>query len=97
MQSCAPTPTAQELGKMLFFQACLKESFRLFPTVPSISRMTPDDIVLAGYHIPAKTLCLFNWTIIHRDARHFPDANVFRPERWIDDKTEKKIPAMSVS
>jgi len=97
MQSCSPTPTGTELGKLPYFQACLRENFRLYPTAPILSRFIQEDMVLAGHHVPANTLCIFNWDIIHRDTRYFPDTDVYRPERWIEDKVTKKIPAMAVS
>jgi len=82
---------------MRYFQACLRESFRLFPTAPTNTRLLPEDIVLDGYHVPANTFCGIIWDIIHRDPRYFPDAEVYRPERWLEDREAKNIPPLSVS
>jgi len=112
VQSLSKVPTPAELGKMKYFQvcayfkcdnflivaqACLRESFRLTPTVFTNARVLPEDIVLRGYQIPANTLCLLVYDVIHKDPRYFPEPLVFRPERWLDDKVERKIPPYSVS
>ncbi|KAM0287617.1 hypothetical protein ACHAO9_007647 [Fusarium lateritium] len=72
------------LGKLTYLQACLDESLRLFPVVPSgLQRMTPhegmqiDDIYIPGdtlFHTPTYTMC--------RDERCFVRPDEFIPERW---------------
>ena len=78
------TLTEKELGKMRYFRACLRETFRTLPTIGSMSRVVPHDISLKGYHIPAGTMIAWSWEVLARDKRYFPDPEVFRPERWLD-------------
>jgi cytochrome P450 len=44
---------------MPYFRACLKESFRLIPTVNGFSRVLPQDTVIGGHRIPAGTMVLW--------------------------------------
>ncbi|KFM62388.1 Ecdysone 20-monooxygenase, partial [Stegodyphus mimosarum] len=45
--------TKETLDKLRYLKACVKESFRLTPTIPTITRILSEDIILSGYHIPA--------------------------------------------
>lgn len=44
--------TAENLNRMPYFKACLKESMRMAPIVPGTVRATGRNIVLEGYQIP---------------------------------------------
>ena len=52
--------TAQDVGQMPYFKACLQESFRLTPTLNSLIRVLPQDTVICGHKIPAGVLNIFN-------------------------------------
>ncbi|KIL86958.1 hypothetical protein FAVG1_09511 [Fusarium avenaceum] len=72
------------LGKLTYLHACLDESLRLYPVVPSgLQRVTApegmqvDDIFIPGdtlFHSPTYTMC--------RDERCFVRPDEFIPERW---------------
>lgn len=44
-------PTAEDLHKMTYLEQCLKESLRLFSTVPLIHRRADTDIPLTSWSI----------------------------------------------
>jgi len=69
----------------------------MFTIVRQHARFLPHDIVLQDYHVPKGTLLLLDNTIMHTDKRYFKDAHVFRPERWLEDRIEKKIHPCAVS
>ncbi|XP_074608955.1 cytochrome P450 27C1-like isoform X2 [Acropora palmata] len=46
--------TSNNIGKLSFLKACLKESMRLSSVLPGNARVLDQDIVLSGYRIPAK-------------------------------------------
>lgn len=55
MRICANknTPLSENsLDNIPYLRACIKETFRLSPTVPNQFRATGADIVIKGYHIP---------------------------------------------
>ncbi len=75
--------TAKDLDKMKFYKACMKESQRLTPTFAGMGRITAEDTVISGYHVPKDTSVFWNWHITQRDESQFPDWEQFKPDRWI--------------
>ena len=80
--------TAQDIGQMKYFRACLQESFRLIPTIANMVRVLPRDTVIREYKIPAGTLVMWSKSIMGRDPNRFPNPEQFIPERWIENKKE---------
>eukprot|EP00095_Tigriopus_kingsejongensis_P005254 maker-scaffold353_size198981-snap-gene-0.38 protein:Tk05254 transcript:maker-scaffold353_size198981-snap-gene-0.38-mRNA-1 annotation:"hypothetical protein DAPPUDRAFT_319971" len=83
--------TETKLGKMTYFRACLKESFRVTPVISGGSRVIPNDMELKGFHIPKDTMFFWQSYILSNHKDSFPDNEVFRPERWIDPVEKKAI------
>lgn len=72
-----------------YFQACLKEAMRLRPAVGlNITRHVPKDgAELDGVFLTGDTRVAVNGWVLHRDKEIFgKDADVFRPERWLEDE-----------
>ncbi|CAI9719319.1 cytochrome P450 27C1-like [Octopus vulgaris] len=65
---------------------------KLYPVIPIGARITTEDIVLDGYHIPKGTCLMINNYAMSRDERNFPNANEFIPERWFRSDTRKFHP-----
>lgn len=73
-------------------QACLKEAMRMHPGVsyPLERVVPPGGANLCNTDIPAGTIIGVNAAVIHRDIGIFgPDADQFRPERWLDKEDEE--------
>ena len=71
-----------DLSNMKYLECVIKESLRLFPSVPIFSRIVSEDIKIAGYEIPkGSTANIFSY-MIHRDEKHFTDPESFQPERF---------------
>lgn len=68
----------------LVAKACFLEALRIFPPIPVIARLSIEDDVLEGRHIPAKTSLVISQWVTHRDERFWPNALSFKPERFID-------------
>ena len=49
--------TSKHLSQATYLKSCIKESFRLTPTVPAIVRVLDQDTILSGYHVP-KGVCV---------------------------------------
>ena len=85
--------TFDEAQKNLpYFQACLKEAMRLQPAVGlNITRKVPvGGAVIDGVNVPGGTEVAVNGWVLHRDESVWgDDADVFRPERWIDADKER--------
>ena len=78
-------PGAADLPRLPYTRAVLAESMRLYPPVWGMGRRALADHTLAGYDIPRGSLVVVSPFITQRDARFFPDPELFRPERWLDE------------
>ena len=76
-----------EAKELPYLQACIKESLRYFPAVAfGFPRIAPKEGVTIGdRYFPAGTVLSVNPYVIQRSTKFFgADANVFRPERWLE-------------
>ena len=80
---------------MPYLSACIRESQRLQPVAPALSRRTQQDIAVGSTIIPKGTFVYIPIFQLHRDPIVYPDPECFRPERWIDeDDPSKLIPTL---
>ncbi|KAK5988243.1 Cytochrome P450 monooxygenase FCK2 [Cladobotryum mycophilum] len=77
-------PSAHSFGKLEYLQACINESLRLHPAVPSgVQRQAPPEgMQLGDVYIPGNTIIQTPTWTLHRDERSFVQPNEFIPERW---------------
>ena len=80
-------PTAADLPRLRYAEAVLKESLRLYPPAYVIGRESLAACVIGDYDVPPRSTIYFSPWVLHRDPRHFPDPERFRPERWLDGST----------
>jgi len=76
-------PANPRLSELPYTHAVIAESMRLYPPAWVIGRRMTADVTLAGWSIPAGSLVLASQWVVQRDARWWPDAHAFTPERWL--------------
>ncbi|KAK1723035.1 hypothetical protein CaCOL14_001983 [Colletotrichum acutatum] len=83
-----PMPPLHELESLPFLNAVVQESLRLaFGITQRLSRISPDSpITYESYVIPPNVPFSMTSYIQHRDPKIFPDPDVFRPERWLENQ-----------
>ena len=64
-------------------KATLKETLRLYPLAPTVTRILNQDIVLDGYLVPKGTTIHICLSILSKSEKYFKNANVFNPKRWL--------------
>ncbi|KAK0182082.1 hypothetical protein PV327_000251 [Microctonus hyperodae] len=75
--------TLEKLNKLTWLEACVKETWRLYPVVPLIARQIYQPLKLMNHDIPIGSTVLVNTFMLHRDPRHFPQPENFIPERFL--------------
>lgn len=88
--------TYNEAQNLVYFQACLKEAMRMRPAVGlNITRKVPQGgAEIDGTKLPAGVAVSLNIWVLHRHKGIFgEDADLFRPERWLEGD-ENKIKMM---
>ncbi|KAK3380971.1 cytochrome P450 [Podospora didyma] len=78
-------PTIEDAPKLPILRACIKETMRWKPNVPTgVAHETEVDDVYDGYFIPKGTRILpLDWAFL-RNPEKYPDPDNFRPERWLE-------------
>ncbi|XP_066581157.1 cytochrome P450 4C1-like [Prorops nasuta] len=74
---------AQTLQRMPYLERCIKESLRLYPSVPFISRYIEEDLHLKKYIIPGGTIAHVHIYDVHRDPNFWPNPEEFDPDRFL--------------
>ncbi|XP_072402618.1 cytochrome P450 4d2-like isoform X1 [Diabrotica undecimpunctata] len=77
-------PTVAQLNDMKYLELVIKETLRLYPSVPYIARELSEDVEYDGKVLPkGLNVVLFTFAV-HRDPVYFPDPLKFDPERFED-------------
>ncbi|XP_074106079.1 cytochrome P450 family protein sad isoform X1 [Cotesia typhae] len=66
-----------------YIKGIIKESLRLYPTAPFLTRILPEDCLIAGHVVPRGELIIMSLYSSGRDPNNFVKPNEFMPERWI--------------
>ncbi|EDV38702.1 uncharacterized protein Dana_GF24863 [Drosophila ananassae] len=94
LQVLGPDPhapvTQAQLHSLKYLDCVVKETLRLYPSVPAIGRHAHREIRLGEQTIPANTSIYLVLYFAHRDPGYFPDPLSFRPERFLEGEEEAR-------
>lgn len=79
-------------SRMQYMDQVIKETFRLYPPVPYISRNLSAPVDVGDVTLPADTqvhLMIYN---LHRDPAQFDDPERFDPDRFEPERAERRHP-----
>jgi cytochrome P450 len=85
------TPSPADVPALPYAQAVVNETLRLYPPAYVTGREAVRDTTIGGVPIRKRHIVLISMSTTHRDARFFPEPDVFRPERWLDG-LDKRLP-----
>ncbi len=78
-------PTMDDVARLSYTEKIAKESMRLYPPAYGMGREAVKECEIGGYRVPrGAQVFMFQW-VTQRDARFFPEPEVFRPERWTEE------------
>ena len=78
-----PEALARAREDPTYLEACLKESMRLCPVVPHVTRVARRDLRIGGWDVPAGSRVFPSAYLAQRDPAVFPEPDRFRPERFL--------------
>lgn len=87
-------PSRQHLP---FLRATVQEAVRLWPTTPMILRQTTRATQWDNGRMPAGTGVLVYAPFFHRDDQRLPHADLFTPELWLKERSDRDWPLVPFS
>jgi len=78
-----PISSMEDMKKLPWANAVLKEVLRLSPPAWILPRIALEKTTIGGVVVLPGTKVIVSPWVTHRDSSVFPDAEEFRPERWI--------------
>ena len=81
--------TAETVTKLPVTQRVLKESMRLYPAVPAMTRVNLHAAEIGGTKLPEPALIVIPIYIIHRHRKLWDDPDRFDPDRFLSEREAK--------
>lgn len=78
-------PTADDYPRLQYVEQVLAESMRLFPPAWAVSRLAIENVQLGEWNVPKGAVVVASQSVMHRDARYWPEPERFDPSRFAPD------------
>lgn len=82
--------TMSDLRSMRYLEQCIKETLRLYPSVPLIARRITENVTVGKHQLLAGSNVLILPYATHRIPEIYPDPERFDPERFTVEECEKR-------
>eukprot|EP01127_Copromyxa_protea_P000131 TRINITY_DN1012_c0_g1_i3.p1 TRINITY_DN1012_c0_g1~~TRINITY_DN1012_c0_g1_i3.p1 ORF type:complete len:255 (-),score=49.12 TRINITY_DN1012_c0_g1_i3:69-833(-) len=84
--------TDEKIAQLSFLKCCLKETLRLYPSVPFTARTAlKDDVLPDGAIVKAGDRVIYHQFQVHRNPKYWSNPESFIPSRW-ESKEDLKHP-----
>ncbi|XP_037052057.1 cytochrome P450 4d1-like [Bradysia coprophila] len=82
--------TCNDLNNLRYLDLVIKETLRLYPSVPLIGRLLSEELTIGNCIYPKGTNLGFSPVILGRNPELFQNPQEFRPERFLEDTINEK-------
>ncbi|CAG4940599.1 unnamed protein product [Parnassius apollo] len=86
--SVASKDAGADCTELPYINACAKEALRLYPVTGGVVRRSTEDLVVAGYEIPAGVDIVLAHGVTSKEEKQWGRAKSFIPERWCNEGWE---------
>ncbi|KAG5311952.1 CP4C1 protein, partial [Pseudoatta argentina] len=76
----------EDLQHMHYLECIIKETLRLFPTIPMIGRELTEDLKMGEYVLPKGADVFIMFIQMHRNEKYWPNPMMFNPDRFLPEK-----------
>ncbi|XP_037045955.1 probable cytochrome P450 4aa1 [Bradysia coprophila] len=84
--------TMPDIRRMRYLEQCIKETMRLYPSVPMIARKLGEVITVGSHKLPAGSNVLIFPYATHRIEKIYPNPEKFDPDRFATGGVESRHP-----
>lgn len=84
--------TVFDFNKLEYVECVIKETLRLYPSVPFVGRICTEETRLNDLILPQNAQIHIHIYDIMRDPRYFLEPNAFKPERFLHEATVQRNP-----
>ncbi|XP_029163052.1 cytochrome P450 4C1-like [Nylanderia fulva] len=84
--------TVKELSQLKYLERVIKETLRIFPSVPFIFRKLTEDVKIGDYTLPKDTTVSIEILFTQTNPEVWPDPEKFDPDRFLPENVRNRNP-----
>lgn len=83
-------PTFEDVPHLTYTKMVIQETLRLYPPFWVLGREAIQDDQVGGFHIPAKSILLFNLYGVQHNPNYWDNPEIFDPERFSPERSKNR-------